>query len=144
MIGFAATPVTSVRFGGMNFDHGHALPPLTGRRACPNRCCWASAAPILPGEAPISADGSRVNELVSSLKGTLDRLRFSSTPSPTTRRPGRHSRTCRQRRSAGYLHGGTGRLASTLVLVATPGPPAPIPPMSTLDAVVSALDSVIE
>ena len=83
MIGFSPTPVTSVRFGGMNFDDRHALPPLSGRRACPHGCCWASAAPILPGEAPITADGLRVNELVSSLKGTLDRLRLSSTPSPT-------------------------------------------------------------
>jgi len=32
----------------------------------------------------------------------------------------------------------------TLVMVATPPPPAPFPPMSRLDAVVSALDSVIE
>jgi hypothetical protein len=32
----------------------------------------------------------------------------------------------------------------TLVMVATPPPPAPFPPMSTLDAVVAALDSVIE
>jgi hypothetical protein len=76
MIGFSPTPVTSVRFGGMNFDDRHALPPLTGRRACPHGCCWVSAAPILPGEAPITADGLRVNELVSSLKGTLDRFAF--------------------------------------------------------------------
>src|SRR6476660_8825415 len=55
MIGFSPTPVTSVRFGGMNFDHRHGLPPLTGRRACPHRCCWASAAPILPGGAQLNA-----------------------------------------------------------------------------------------
>src|SRR5882757_11414268 len=37
-----------------------------------------------------------------------------------------------------------GHWRHTLPMPATPPPPAPIPPMSTLDAVVSALDSIIE
>ena len=37
-----------------------------------------------------------------------------------------------------------GHWRHTLPMPATPPPPAPIPPMSTLDPVVSALDSVIE
>jgi hypothetical protein len=86
-----------------------------------------------------------VNELVSSLKGTLDRLRFRSTPSPND---------APTRPSQPNVPGDAGQLANCTaaqddwrhspVLVATPRPPAPIPPMPTLDAVLSALDSVIE
>jgi hypothetical protein len=61
---------------------------------------------------------------------------------------------CVSANTAERARGNSGQLATyataqddwrhTLVMVAPPPPPAPFPPMSTLDAVVSALDSVIE
>ena len=86
-----------------------------------------------------------MNELVSSLKGNSRPFAFplNAVADDAPTRP-----------SQPNVPGNSGQLANctaaqddwrhSLVLVATPRPPAPIPPMSTLDAVLSALDSVIE
>src|SRR6185437_3898199 len=69
--------------------------------------CWASAVPILPGEAPITADGLRVNEFVpyGRLAQSIAFFRLPGMPRVVLGGDEQH----RVHRGDGVLEGATGR-----------------------------------